>query len=230
MDSSILPHFACVIKKKNSKRQIVENRIQMRRGSSLSNLDKVIQTMPDLVRCTTADQQLYVSSDDHLQKSPNMSRSLRASSNALSTGGSFGDLMNMKQFGSSQWSVRSDSLIAKTLPLSTVTPKPIVTEEILLEDVTNGTSTFQERCVVDESSLTAAQRTLKLAKLIQQQRGYKDNRIHRIPKRKPCLADNLNNGSECVDLPNETPTKCRISKTRKPSLHSRRCAIHVIQL
>ncbi|KAG5893614.1 hypothetical protein JTB14_006284 [Gonioctena quinquepunctata] len=165
MESPSFPRFACIIKKKraagSTKKNAQNNRRCMRRGSSLSNLDQISQALPDLVRCTTADNHLFVASDDHLQNSPNASRSFLASSNTMSIGGSFGDLMNMKQFGSSQWSLRSESLIAKTVPLSTVTSK------------NHAKNYFPDEMNV---SLTAAQRTLRLSKLIEQQRNSRNRK------------------------------------------------------
>ncbi|XP_057665673.1 uncharacterized protein LOC130899622 [Diorhabda carinulata] len=168
MDPKHFPRFSRM-KKKNSKKNQQETSTEMRRGSSLTNLNEILKSLPDLVRCTTTDQQLFVSSDDYLQTSPNLSRSLRASSNAMSEkGGSFGDLMNMKQFGSSSWSVRSETLVALTVPLSTVTPRGSFREE---EECTNGTNGI---LTVSDDCLTSEQRTLRLSKLLAQHRRVKN--------------------------------------------------------
>ncbi|XP_044760920.1 uncharacterized protein LOC123318376 [Coccinella septempunctata] len=151
--------------KSNSKKVAENERIRMRRGSSLSELDKLADNaLPDLVRSTTAQHQLSLSPAS-LPHSPYLSRSLM-SSNTTSIRGSIGDLMNQKKFGSSQWSVRSETLIAKTVPLSTVTPRhspPAVSCDITLE------RTLQEFDTL--GPLTAAQRTQKLSRLIKQQRS-----------------------------------------------------------
>lgn len=81
--------------------------------------------------------------------------------------GSFGDLMNQKKFGSSQWSVRSETIIAKTVPLSTVTPRNSPTPSrwnivFPMEDIENEES----------GPLTSVQRTNKLSRLIRHQRNY----------------------------------------------------------
>lgn len=76
--------------------------------------------------------------------------------------------MNQKKFGSSQWSVRSETLIAKTVPLSTVTPRSSPTPSkwdvvFSMEDTENNE---------DKGPLTSVQRTNKLSKLIRHQRNY----------------------------------------------------------
>ncbi|KXZ75740.1 hypothetical protein TcasGA2_TC035020 [Tribolium castaneum] len=127
-------------------------RLRMRRGSSMSDLDKLSSTLPDLVRSTTTNTSL--------PHSPHLSRSF-LSSNTPSVRGSIGDLMNQKKYGSSQWSVRSETLIARTVPLSTVTTKSLSPLEV----------------EVEEGPLTAAQRTKKLSRLIKQQRSVGQWRI-----------------------------------------------------
>lgn len=75
--------------------------------------------------------------------------------------------MNQKRFGSSQWSVRSESLIAKTVPLSTVTPRhsptPLHSEKLPMEDI----AADDDVC----GPLTTAQRAQRLSRLIKQQRA-----------------------------------------------------------
>lgn len=74
--------------------------------------------------------------------------------------------MNQKQFGSSQWSVRSESIIAKTVPLSTVTPRNSPTPskwDIIFPTEENNQ---------DNGPLTSVQRTNKLSKLIKAQKNY----------------------------------------------------------
>lgn len=80
--------------------------------------------------------------------------------------GSIGDLMNQKRFGSSQWSVRSETLIAKTVPLSTVTPKQSPPPETI-DDLMPPEIVFN-----DEGPLTSAQRTQRLSKLLKQRKAY----------------------------------------------------------
>ncbi|XP_065170136.1 uncharacterized protein [Atheta coriaria] len=139
-------------------------RLRMRRGSSMSELDKLAAVpLPYLVRSTTANNQLSASPSS-LPHSPYLSRSIN--SNAYLTRGSIGDLMNQKKYGSSQWSVRSETLIAKTVPLSTVTPR---------HSPPGHTRLTPEEEEVEEDSLagplTVAQRTQRLAKLLKQQRA-----------------------------------------------------------
>lgn len=129
----------------------------------MSELDKLqAGTLPDLVRSTTANNQLSASPAS-VPHSPYMSRSVI--SNTASVRGSIGDLMNQKKYGSSQWSVRSETLIARTVPLSTVTPRhsPPGNRCEFLED------SFNEEDV--PGPLTVAQRTQRLSKLIKQQRA-----------------------------------------------------------
>lgn len=76
--------------------------------------------------------------------------------------------MNQKRFGSSQWSVRSETLIAKTVPLSTVTPRNSPTPSkwdvvFPMEDTENDE---------DIGPLTSAQRTNKLSRLLRHQRHF----------------------------------------------------------
>ncbi|RZC39305.1 hypothetical protein BDFB_014314, partial [Asbolus verrucosus] len=139
------------------------DRLRMRRGSSMSELDKMSSSpLPDLVRSTTANQHLGAGPAS-LPHSPHLSRSF-LSSTTVSVRGSIGDLMNQKKYGSSQWSVRSETLIARTVPLSTVTPRQSpspLTADLSLE------GSLDEVC----GPLTAAQRTKKLSRLIRQQRS-----------------------------------------------------------
>lgn len=141
-----------------------KNRLNMRRGSSMSELDKLVAgPLPDLVRSTTTSNQLSASPAS-LPHSPYMSRSYVSTTTSIR--GSIGDLMNQKKYGSSQWSIRSESLIAKTVPLSTVTPRhsPPHSHDFLDESTTD---------VYDRSGepLTVAQRTQRLSRLIKQQRN-----------------------------------------------------------
>ncbi|KAJ8932399.1 hypothetical protein NQ314_014693, partial [Rhamnusium bicolor] len=169
MKSSSVARSAERIKKKSGAKEIpTHSRLRMRRGSSMSDLDKMSQEpLPDLVRSTTATQQLSVSPAGSLPHSPYLSRSF-LSSNTTSVRGSIGDLMNQKRFGSSQWSVRSETLIAKTVPLSTVTsrqsPTPRHSQSLSMEDTLRDDD---DVC----GPLTAAQRTQRLSRLIKQQRA-----------------------------------------------------------
>ncbi|KAJ8921477.1 hypothetical protein NQ315_003095 [Exocentrus adspersus] len=156
------------LKKKNLAKDIPQTRLRIRRGSSMSDLDKVAQQapLPDLVRSTTANQQLCVSPAGSLPHSPYLSRSLLGGSTATnSVRGSIGDLMNQKRFGSSQWSVRSETLIAKMVPLSTVTPRHSPTPTRV--QVEEADEEEEDIC----GPLTVAQRTKRLSRLIKRQRA-----------------------------------------------------------
>lgn len=144
-----------VTKSKSSEK----DRSKMRRGSSLSELDR-LTVNKEFVRSTTTNQHL-AASPVSLPQSPYLSRSL-LSSNTASLKGSIGDLMNQKKYGSSQWSVRSESLIAKTMPLTTVTTRPSPRESMLVIP-----SDFDDDVWVAKGPLTTAQRTKKLSKLIE---------------------------------------------------------------
>lgn len=136
-----------------------KDRSKMRRGSSLSDLDR-LTVNKEFVRSTTTNQHL-AASPVSLPQSPYLSRSL-LSSNTTSLKGSIGDLMNQKKYGSSQWSVRSESLIAKTMPLTTVTARPSPRGSTLVI-----TSDFDDEVWETKGPLTTAQRTQKLSKLIE---------------------------------------------------------------
>lgn len=156
--------------KKNTKpkESTNDNRLKMRRGSSMSELDKLAaEPLPDLVRSTTATNHLSASPAS-VPHSPYLSRSYI--SNTTSVRGSIGDLMNQKKYGSSQWSVRSETLIARTVPLSTVTPRH--SPSGLGQDVLD----FGDD---DDLSgpLTTAQRTQRLSRLIKQQRNANVNKV-----------------------------------------------------
>lgn len=135
-----------------------KDRAKIRRGSSLSDLDKL--TVNNM-RATTTSQHL-AASPVSLPQSPYLSRSL-LSSNTTSLKGSIGDLMNLKKYGSSQWSIRSESLIARTMPLTTVTARPSPRESMLVVSDDFG----DEEWWGVKGPLTTAQRTQKLSRLIE---------------------------------------------------------------
>lgn len=145
-----------VTKSKSSEK----DRSKMRRGSSLSELDKLTVNNKDFLRSTTTSQHL-AASPVSLPQSPYLSRSV-LSSNATSLKGSIGDLMNLKKYGSSQWSVRSESLIARTMPLTTVTTRPSPRESMLAIPCD-----FEDEWWGVKGPLTTAQRTQKLSRLIE---------------------------------------------------------------
>lgn len=160
-----------------AKENITKDRLQMRRGSSMSELDKLTGgggTLPDLVRSTTATNRLSSGQTggrgyDSLPHSPRLSRGAALDqASSCSVRGSIGDLMNQKKYGSSSWSLRSDTLIARTVPLSTVTPRhsPPARHESYSPDHLEVPHTFEPNY-----PLTAAQRTQKLSRLIKQQRS-----------------------------------------------------------
>ena len=139
-------------------------RNRIRRGSSLSDLDKlhVKIPLPDVVRSTEK------CCSGSLPHSPAFSRTnLLLSSSQVR--GSIGDLMNLKRYGGSTWSVRSETMIAKVVPLSTVTPKQSPPIEKSADEI---------RREIEESEmgfgscgpLTCAQRTQRLSRLIKRQR------------------------------------------------------------
>lgn len=156
----------------------------------MSELDKLTTAggvgLPDLVRSTTANNRLSTSQTskgyDSLPHSPHLSRSGVNKTGSCSVRGSIGDLMNQKKYGSSSWSIRSETLIARTVPLSTVTPTrhspptPCMQEDLMM---------YRECISILDSSaehvdlpspghgypLTSAQRTQRLSKLIKQQRN-----------------------------------------------------------
>lgn len=140
-------------------------RTRIRRGSSLSDLDKFQPKtiLPDVVRSAEKGS-------ESLPHSPALSR------NNLQLGhaqvrGSIGDLMNLKIYGGSNWSVRSETLIAKVVPLSTVTSKqtsPV--EEVEMEDREDDVEDFP---VDSKTPLTCAQRTQRLSMLIRRQHKSK---------------------------------------------------------
>ncbi|KAL1508907.1 hypothetical protein ABEB36_003727 [Hypothenemus hampei] len=143
-----------------------EDRLRMRRGSSMSDIDKIAVpgTMTDFV----ANHKISPSAAS-VPPSPYMSRSFLSSTTTVSVRGSIGDLMNLKKYGSSQWSVRSETLIAKMVPLSTVTPRhspppyddylPMPPDIIFSDENIDG-------------PLTSAQRTQRLAQLLKQRKAY----------------------------------------------------------
>ncbi|XP_076178977.1 uncharacterized protein LOC143152564 [Ptiloglossa arizonensis] len=134
---------------------------QIRRGSSLSDLDKLQSKpmLPDVVRSTEK-------CSESLPHSPALSRTYLQLGN-IYVSGSIGDLMNMKKYGASTWSVRSESLIARAVPLSTVTPRHSPPVEKSVEDLEDE---LQDECHVPGKPLTCAQRTQRLSKLIKKQR------------------------------------------------------------
>lgn len=153
-------------KEKESKERLskksLQARAKIRRGSSLSDLDKLQSKtiLPDVVKSI----EKYSESLPH---SPALSRTnLQLGSSSVR--GSIGDLMNMKKYGGSSWSVRSETLIARAVPLSTVTTKqssPI--DKSMEDDLENE---LQDEFPVSGKPLTCAQRTQRLSRLIKKQR------------------------------------------------------------
>lgn len=173
---------------KKNKKDPSKDRLKMRRGSSMSELDKLTQNngLPDLIRSTTTSNKLSTSQTskgyDSLPHSPFLSRSgILTNTGSCSVRGSIGDLMNQKKYGSSSWSIRSETLIARTVPLSTVTPRhspPSPAQEALLYR-----ECLRLDCAQNEPDipnplpgfpLTTAQRTQRLSRLIRQQRSTLD--------------------------------------------------------
>lgn len=153
-------------------------RMRMRRGSSMSELDKIQLSggvgLPDLIRSSTNQSQLGSAQSTLMLKgygsvphSPALSRSLVSATRTSSTQGSIGDLMNLKKFGGSSWSVRSETLVAKAVPLSTVTPKISPGSPTLPSPPTPPPMPRPEVCT---AALTAAQRTQRLSRLLRDTR------------------------------------------------------------
>lgn len=147
--------------KETASKKTIQPRARMRRGSSLSDLDKLQSKtiLPDVVKSTEK-------CSESLPHSPALSRTnLQLGSSSVR--GSIGDLMNMKKYGGSNWSVRSETLIAKAVPLSTVTPKqssPVERSEDDLE------GEMEDEFPVSGKPLTCAQRTQRLSRLIKKQK------------------------------------------------------------
>ncbi|KAG7203576.1 hypothetical protein KM043_013619 [Ampulex compressa] len=135
---------------------------RIRRGSSLSDLDKLQAKplLPDVVRSTEK-------CSESLPHSPALSR-MNLQLGGVHVRGSIGDLMNMKRYGGSCWSVRSETLIARAVPLSTVTPRQSPPIEDSTEDLEDEDE--QEEFQVSGKVLTCAQRTQRLSRLIKRQR------------------------------------------------------------
>lgn len=142
----------------------LQPRARMRRGSSLSDLDKLQNKtmLPDVVKSTEK-------CSESLPHSPALSRTNLQLGGSCNVRGSIGDLMNMKKYGGSSWSVRSETLIARAVPLSTVTAKQ---HSLSFE---KSAEEFEELELRNEfpisgKPLTCAQRTQRLSKLIKKQR------------------------------------------------------------
>lgn len=159
-------------------------RSRMRRGSSLSDLDKLQNKtmLPDIVKSTEK-------CSESLPHSPAMSRASNLQLGSSNVRGSIGDLMNMKKYGGSNWSVRSETLIAKAVPLSTVTAKQQnPPTEKSVEDLENEQ---QDEFPISGKPLTSAQRTQRLSRLIKKQRRMmvlspktlQNNVVSQSPKR-----------------------------------------------
>lgn len=144
--------------------QPIQLRNNMRRGSSLSDLDKLhnqtqLRMLPDIIRSTEKFS-------GSLPQSPALSRTNLEMPGVVQ--GSIGDLMNLKKYGGSTWSVKSETLIAKFVPLSTVTPRH--SPPASLADKFFDKSPESENNECGRELLTCAQRTQRLIKLIKKQR------------------------------------------------------------
>ncbi|GFG32198.1 hypothetical protein Cfor_04574, partial [Coptotermes formosanus] len=172
-------------------------RMKTRRRSSMSDIDKFTSSVGiPMVRYTGGSStpnshHLRVGGDGYnsVPHSPGTPR--RSNTPDIGACGSIGDLMNMKRYGSS-WSVRSctETIIAKTVPLSTVTPRGSAPPSPLQDhkqqpELPRIDSKDGERCsssddleyedeIKDDSGsppkLTCSQRTERLSRLIRQQR------------------------------------------------------------
>ncbi|PNF35927.1 hypothetical protein B7P43_G03530 [Cryptotermes secundus] len=176
-------------------------RMKMRRRSSMSDIDKFTSSIgrsPELARYAGSNNtpnsyhHLRVSGDgyDSMPHSPGTPR--RSNTPDIGACGSIGDLMNMKRYGGSSWSVRSctETIIAKTVPLSTVTPRGSAPPSPLedhkqqpelprIEDRDSEQFSSSENVEDEETEddsgpppkLTCSQRTERLSRLIRQQRA-----------------------------------------------------------
>lgn len=143
-------------------------RARIRRGSSLSDLDKLQNKtiLPDVVKST----EICTGSLPH---SPALSRTNLQLGGSCNIRGSIGDLMNMKKYGGSNWSIRSETtLIAKVVPLSTVTAKQQQQQQISMmeKSIEDFEDELQEKFMISGKPLTSAQRTQRLSRLIRKQR------------------------------------------------------------
>lgn len=148
--------------KERLSKKSLQARAKIRRRSSLSDLDKLQSKtiLPDVVKSTEQ-------CSESLPHSPALSRTnLQLGSSSVR--GSIGDLMNMKKYGGSTWSVRSETLIAKAVPLSTVTTKQSSPIDKSVEDDLE--DELLDEFPVSEKPLTSAQRTQRLSRLIKKQR------------------------------------------------------------
>ena len=174
----------------------MNNRIKLRRRSSMSDIDKFINSGGGIStdfgqsgRGTQSSHHLRVSGDgyDSVPHSPGTPR--RSNTPDIGACSSIGDMMNLKYRGST-WSVRScqETLIAKMVPLDTVTPRgsapPSPLQEHKQRDMSRTDSrdsdTFSSEYedelddVVNNTpqrKLTCSQRTRNLSRLIRRQRG-----------------------------------------------------------
>lgn len=174
-------------------------RMKTRRRSSMSDIDKFTSSVAiPTVRYTGGSStpnshHLRVGGDgyDSVPHSPGTPR--RSNTPDIGACGSIGDLMNMKRYGGSSWSVRSctETIIAKTVPLSTVTPRgsapPSPPQDHKQQtELPRIDSKDSERCTSSEDlededeskddpgsplKLTCSQRTERLSRLIRAQRA-----------------------------------------------------------
>lgn len=175
-------HLSGLVHKKASRKKSEEvepepptgQRARMRRGSSMSELDKFQannKAAIDLVRSTTnqshlgsAQSTLQLKGYGSVPHSPALNRNLIGRTS--STQDSIGDLMNLKKFGGSSWSVRSETLVAKTVPLSTVTHRVSPGSPSPPPSPPTPPTIIKPRPTISTSGMTAAQRTQRLSHLL----------------------------------------------------------------
>ena len=168
------------------KEKLNSNERRPRRSSSLSELDKLQSRdiLPDVVHSTERTK-------IHL---PN-----------TQIRGSIGDLMNLKKYGGSSCSIRSDTLVARTVPLSTVKSSQSSPWKISCEKVAK-----ELREPLLHEPLTCAQRTLRLSKLIRLQQRTKvfyplnlsEDTVSVVPKRLFKHRTNyVSDDNSCIFLP-----------------------------
>ena len=153
-------------------------RVRMRRGSSLTELDRVAAAAAAARACAPIPPPASAAvSEPHSPASLSASRRLLAGQPVAARGGSIGDLMNWKRYGEggSAWSVgTTESLVARTVPLSTVTPRTPRTPTRSFEDPDDVPPDLLEGVF----GLSCAQRTERLSQLIRQQQKSRPLLIH----------------------------------------------------
>lgn len=145
----------------------------LRRGSSLSDLDK-LQTKSVLPTSVRSAEKCY--------ESLPQSRSNLIQLSSSQVRGSIGDLMNLKKYAGSTWSVRSETLITKFVPLSTVTPRQSPSKDSPDEpDRAVELANHPADDLLAGEPLTCAERTQRLGRLIKKHRQAVCSPFKKLP-------------------------------------------------